>query len=377
MTSASHSIDQDPTPSDSRADTGPIVVAVGGVNVSRVLRAAELLSRGSDRKVIVLAVLERLPVYGMGIQVAMGTADFDDEREGLLLAQRKGDVERAVGTHASWSVRVVYGEPSRTIAEVAQEEKASLIVMGIGRHTPLDRVLGAEATLRTVRRASCPVFAVGSTLDALPHEVVIATDFSPASARAAQLVLPLLGARASLHFVHAWQPIELVSPRAREIDAAYQSAISDGFDRFVKAVSAPADSVVTVDTVRGNPAEGILDFANEHAADLIVAGREGLGRIERLLLGSVSATLLRGATCSVFIARQPASVDVHQLQRLLSGRSQTHLPEQWSVELNAFTRRNAGRRIELQSTYPTLVAATQESGFSLLGTVYDLSLIHI
>ena len=50
---------------------------------------------------------------------------------------------------------------------------------------------------------------------------------------------------------------------------------------------------------------------------------------------------------------------------------ETRLPEQWGVELNAFSQRNAGRRIELQSSYPKLAAETLETGFALLGTVYD------
>lgn len=52
-----------------------------------------------------------------------------------------------------------------------------------------------------------------------------------------------------------------------------------------------------------DPATEILDFAREHAIDLIVVGSRGMGRLPGLLLGSVSQKLASRAPCSVLIAR--------------------------------------------------------------------------
>jgi nucleotide-binding universal stress UspA family protein len=52
-----------------------------------------------------------------------------------------------------------------------------------------------------------------------------------------------------------------------------------------------------------DPATEILDFAREHAVDLIVVGSRGMGRLPGLLLGSVSQKLASLARCSVLIAR--------------------------------------------------------------------------
>ena len=52
-----------------------------------------------------------------------------------------------------------------------------------------------------------------------------------------------------------------------------------------------------------DPAAGILEFASEHAIDLIVVGSRGMGRLPGLFLGSVSQKLASLAPCSVLIGR--------------------------------------------------------------------------
>jgi nucleotide-binding universal stress UspA family protein len=53
----------------------------------------------------------------------------------------------------------------------------------------------------------------------------------------------------------------------------------------------------------GDPAEVIIQVANEQQADLIVVGSRGLTGIQRFLLGSVSSKVSHHAPCSVMIVR--------------------------------------------------------------------------
>lgn len=53
--------------------------------------------------------------------------------------------------------------------------------------------------------------------------------------------------------------------------------------------------------VGGSPADAVLRAANEAGADLILAGRRGLGLARTLLLGSVSTEILDRATCPVLL----------------------------------------------------------------------------
>jgi nucleotide-binding universal stress UspA family protein len=54
---------------------------------------------------------------------------------------------------------------------------------------------------------------------------------------------------------------------------------------------------------KGQPAEVIIDVANQEQADLIVVGSRGLTGIKRYLLGSVSSKVSEHAPCNVMIVR--------------------------------------------------------------------------
>lgn len=60
---------------------------------------------------------------------------------------------------------------------------------------------------------------------------------------------------------------------------------------------------VTSEMTQGPPAQAILEEAEKWGADLIVMGSRGLGTFNRLLLGSVSNTVVHHAKCSVEIVR--------------------------------------------------------------------------
>jgi nucleotide-binding universal stress UspA family protein len=64
--------------------------------------------------------------------------------------------------------------------------------------------------------------------------------------------------------------------------------------------------IATARTYQGNPAEVIINEAEEWDADCIFVGARGLGGIGRTILGSVSTMVALNASCSVEIVRHPA-----------------------------------------------------------------------
>jgi nucleotide-binding universal stress UspA family protein len=57
--------------------------------------------------------------------------------------------------------------------------------------------------------------------------------------------------------------------------------------------------------VAGDVAEGLIDFARDSGADLIVMATHGRSGIGRWLLGSVADRVVRGAECPVWVVRAP------------------------------------------------------------------------
>jgi len=53
----------------------------------------------------------------------------------------------------------------------------------------------------------------------------------------------------------------------------------------------------------GDPADAILDVAEETGADLIVVGNKGMTGVSRFLLGSVPNKIAHHAPCDVLIVR--------------------------------------------------------------------------
>lgn len=60
------------------------------------------------------------------------------------------------------------------------------------------------------------------------------------------------------------------------------------------------------DVLFGSPDSRIVETAEEFGADLIILGSHGYRRWERLLLGSVSNSVVHHAHCSVLVVRKPA-----------------------------------------------------------------------
>ena len=64
-----------------------------------------------------------------------------------------------------------------------------------------------------------------------------------------------------------------------------------------------SDVAITTDVLFGTPESRIVETADEMHADLVIVGSHGYSRWERLLLGSVSNSVVQHAPCSVMVVR--------------------------------------------------------------------------
>ena len=115
---------------------------------------------------------------------------------------------------------------------------------------------------------------------------------------------------ATLELVSAYAPVSEARLRAERRDAPedVQWAISPRQEVEVSlsdAAEIAREAGVKVNTYarEGDPADAILDVAEEQNSDLVILGNKGMTGAKRFLLGSVPDKISHHAPCSVMIIR--------------------------------------------------------------------------
>jgi nucleotide-binding universal stress UspA family protein len=143
------------------------------------------------------------------------------------------------------------------------------------------------------------------------RSIVVGTDGSDTAAQAVRQAVDLAGAvGAKLELVSAYSPVseQRLSEERRQAPEDLQWAINprEDVDATLEAAATIArDAGVEVEVYprQGDPADAILDVAEEREADLIIVGNKGMTGAKRFLLGSVPNKVSHHAPCSVLIIR--------------------------------------------------------------------------
>jgi nucleotide-binding universal stress UspA family protein len=141
--------------------------------------------------------------------------------------------------------------------------------------------------------------------------IVVGTDGSQTASEAVEQAVQLakaVGAR--LHIVSAYEPVpaQRLQRERQQAPEDLQWAITarGDVDHRLEEAAAPARQAgieVSVYPRQGDPADAILDVAEEQEADLIIVGNKGMTGAKRFLLGSVPNKVSHHAPCSVLIIR--------------------------------------------------------------------------
>jgi nucleotide-binding universal stress UspA family protein len=141
--------------------------------------------------------------------------------------------------------------------------------------------------------------------------MVVGTDGSDTASEAVRQATELaqrLGAK--VHLVSAYEPVSegRLREERQQVPGDLQWMVNpreDVNDTLAAAAQGLQDAGVPVETHarEGDPADAILDVAEEQEADLIVVGNKGMTGAKRFLLGSVPNKVSHHAPCSVMIIR--------------------------------------------------------------------------
>jgi len=141
--------------------------------------------------------------------------------------------------------------------------------------------------------------------------IVVGTDGSDTATQAVRRAVEMASAvDATLELVSAYAPVSEQRLRMERRDAPEDTQWAINPRQEVEVSLANAAGIarqagVSVNTHarEGDPADAILDVAEEQKADLVIVGNKGMGGAKRFLLGSVPNKVSHHSPCSVLIVR--------------------------------------------------------------------------
>ena len=139
------------------------------------------------------------------------------------------------------------------------------------------------------------------------RSIVVGTDGSPSADAAVRRAAEIAkGSGTRVHLVTAYPDVptyrETIASSAKAEPIDLRQAAESVLAREARALEDDGIEVMT-HAREGDPAEVIIDVAQEEGADLIIVGARGLSGIQRFLLGSVSSKLSHHAPTSVMVVR--------------------------------------------------------------------------
>lgn len=287
----------------------------GRDHATDALALGQLLARTTAATLLVVCAYPEDPLGHGGAMVDMGTTVRHDAERAIEHARELvgdgGGV--AIEFHA-----LAGAKPSQVLHDLAEERDAAAIVVGATHHGAAVRLLTGSTPERVLDGSPCPVavapagfaqanadHATVGTLGGAggsPLQIAVAFDDSPEAAQALAAAVDF--ARRSggrLRIVTAVNSAVGLYP---PLDPTAYAEIADlareaAQQRLAKAVAGLEGVTVEGAVLDGEPATALLEDS-EHD-DLLFTGSSGKGPFKRVLMGSVSTTLLRDAACPVVI----------------------------------------------------------------------------
>ena len=261
------------------------------------------------------ALSAQVPV---AVQQAWARAAHAVEEAHALALQAQA---RVLTYFPAWDVRAeaCADSPAWAVIKQADTWQPDVVVVGSHGRSAMGRMLLGSVSQKVLTEAHCSV-RVGRGRrqpDATSVRLLIGVDGSPDAAAAVQAVAArewLTGSEARLVAVLDARMRTALAPTHPPVESWTTTEDADEQAWVPKMVDAMAEPlwnrglIVSSVIKEGDPKQVLLDEAEHWGADCLFVGARGLSRIERFLLGSVSAAVAARAHCSVEVVRPRRTV---------------------------------------------------------------------
>jgi nucleotide-binding universal stress UspA family protein len=273
--------------------------------------AAALIEAVGNRAALEVTALAVTQLDPYSPEALLPGGDAVTRGQGHAHAVAEAAARRLADAGFRTDVKVAIGPPGRRIVEAAAADGYDLVVVGAGNHEWLGRLLLGSASTHVLQHSPVSVLVVNEPPQRpTAPRVLLATDGSPEAMEAALTlgvfadplrcritvlsvaqVPALSGVPASLlpGYSYPSDVMEsLVDDAERAIDRAAGPLRSAGFHVDTLATDGAAHHLIVRECVEGN-------------YDLAVVGSRGLGRVQGVVLGSVSQSVARHARAALIV----------------------------------------------------------------------------
>lgn len=209
------------------------------------------------------------------------------------------------------------GSPAFELVASADQLKPNLLVVGSHGRGAIGRFVLGSVSQRVLTEAHCSVRVARGRVEEAdePVRIVIGVDGSPPSELAVrEVAVRAWPARSEIQLIIVDDPLvpaavaKLIPPLTEVVDENYDEErhwAEELLDKYTALLSS-SDLNVVRQIAHGDPKRVLVEQAEKWGADCIFVGSTGFSnRLERFVLGSVSAAIAAHAHCSVEVVRRP------------------------------------------------------------------------
>jgi nucleotide-binding universal stress UspA family protein len=276
------------------------------------LAFAQWLAEQEHGELRIVSVLETAPFISSFAAGAPALPPFHDEAE--QRAVRRGLLEayvRAGHTASRYRIDVVEGKPAATIADMAREHDARIVVVGKGTQGLLSHLMYGEQVMEIVRKTKRPVLVVPPGASLPIERAMVAFDLSVASIRAAFAAHEMMEAGGHLALVHVIRPRENSDNHARASMRSTERRTRETLRHVTRTLQARGGSVtVEMKSLHGDPVDVLTTYAKTNGVQLLACGWHEHSLAERMFVRGHTVELLHRAECAVLVV--PEAMEGHE-----------------------------------------------------------------